>query len=227
MSGDHRWKEPAIVVAITGVVVALISVLVATLAFGRDLTDFTLPDRGTESAATSKLPGSPSADTSALASGTPAESLESSKALPNGTKRIRVELSPNDQFPQGAVVVSPPQLGPDYWTGDFSIECFTPDKTRSQQNCTNADERKFIIAPINDAVKIAAVDGDAMNSRELCGEGRGAEYRAIQLTIQQGADYCVLKTAEPEGAIVMRVSRLSIEKPRPTAVLIDVITLSR
>jgi hypothetical protein len=228
MVGDHRWKEPAVVVAIIGVAVALVGVLVAFLAFGRDILDFTMPDNGSDPTTTSTtaVSTSPGPDDPAANSGSPAGPQPSSQVPPPpGAKRILVRLSPNDPLPQGVVEVSPPELGPDYWTGDFSIECLTPGKNRTQQNCLDADERRYILAPVGGAVTIAAVEGDAMTRPELCRESNGAEYRPPEVTLRQGADYCVRTTDEPKQTIVIRAVRLSDERPRPVSVLIYVLTL--
>ncbi|MDQ4010401.1 MAG: hypothetical protein M3228_06825 [Actinomycetota bacterium] len=128
---------------------------------------------------------------------------------------LTVELSRDDPFPQGAVVLSPVKLGPDFWKGDISIECITPQEGNKTLNCTDGDARDYIVAPIDGRASIADINGDAFAEPSLCNESRNAQYRTTDVKLVQSHTYCLRRTGEYERMVTLRIVKLPTEHPRP------------
>ena len=128
---------------------------------------------------------------------------------------LTVELSRDDPFPQGAVVLSPVKLGPDFWQGDISIECITPQEGNKTLNCTDGDTRDYIVAPIDGRASIADINGDAFAEPSMCNESRNAQYRTTDVKLVQSHTYCLRRTGEYERMVTLRIVKLPTERPRP------------
>jgi hypothetical protein len=141
--------------------------------------------------------------------------------------KMTVRLSPDDPFPQGAIYISPFKLGSDYWKGDVSVECRTPDKGRKLKNCLLKDARQYFIEAVNNDAEIAAAAGNSLIDFRACLEESGIGYQTSYVDIQVNGFYCLRKSGQPDRVVGIQIIELPNEQPRPRSVVLQAVVWTR
>jgi hypothetical protein len=137
--------------------------------------------------------------------------------------RVEVPMGSGDKLPQGALDLDPPRPGRDAYTGDVSLLCSTPGKAETEQNCSGADRRDWVAAPIDHRARLAAAIGDPFADPAACAESNGVRYQDEYLELTLGRGYC-LRTAGQVVAI--RIPAFPDERPLPVKIIVQATIVS-
>lgn len=141
--------------------------------------------------------------------------------------RLTIAFGTGDMLPQGAFSLNPPKAGKDPYHGDMAVECETESKDDSVQNCTGADTRTYIFAPIGKRALVAIAAGDPLTDPNACEESAGVNYEGEYLQIPAGKAFCLRERGDTSRLVGLRIVSTSDAQPLPTGIVAEAVTWSR
>jgi hypothetical protein len=149
-----------------------------------------------------------------------------SQGFGTAVTRVEVPMGTGDKLPQGALVLDPPRPGPDAYTGDVSLLCYTPGKSDHDQNCSGGDKRTWTIEPLAKHAVLAPATGDPFADPGACSTTNGVAYQEKYLELAAGRSYCLRPAGRSAPTVALRIPAFPAERPLPAKLIVETAVLS-
>jgi hypothetical protein len=133
-------------------------------------------------------------------------------------QRLSIAFGAGDKFPQGSFYLDPVRVGPDLYTGDVTIQCLTPAKDETVQNCTGGDERAYMLEMLKQRTLVAESARDALTDPGACDEAAGATYHGDYLPVVAARTYCLRRRGDFTEVVAVRIASVSTAQPMPAGI---------